>query len=80
MFCVNALNRAFLISTARIEKIERSYSHVSMPLIGLSSFLPQKILLDIGFYAGVNALNRAFLISTMKLLEKMESQLLCQCP
>ncbi len=52
----------------RKQETENGNSSVSMPSIGLSSFLQEKIwnLLS-SFLMGVNALNRAFLISTVPL-------------
>ena len=40
--CVNALNRAFLISTIVNMPENEYYKEVSMPLIGLSSFLQEQ--------------------------------------
>ena len=66
MTCVNALNRAFLISTYR-EPLQELAKQVSMPSIGLSSFLQLSSQTVWIYKMCVNALNRAFLISTRSL-------------
>ena len=62
--CVNALNRAFPISTQEQKEDIMTIKSVSMPLIGLSPFLLIYQISPNLSTEGVNALNRAFPIST----------------
>ena len=71
--CVNALIRAFFISTEEKTMTEEE-TMVSMPLFGLSSFLRTKHGLRIRERLSVNALIRAFFISTKSIPEPGQIQ------
>ena len=78
---VNALWRAYLISTARKE---RGISHehaVSMPYIGLLPFLPSICVVRSASEECVNALHRASPISTKPAVVYIFLDIFwCQCP
>ena len=62
---VNALSRAYFISTRWEWRIVRQRWHVSMPCLGLTSFLRKLVDLLTLNQKGVNALSRAYFISTV---------------
>ena len=65
--CVNALERALLISTEfSDDEFNEALNGVSMPLNGLFSFLLIYRRKGVHIMVGVNALERALLISTDK--------------
>ena len=63
---VNALSRAHIISTALSDNSQISGKGVSMPLVGLTSFLRRTTGITLLCALCVNALSRAHIISTRK--------------
>ena len=63
LLCVNALSRAYSISTMT-RAFDAFRRGVSMPCLGLTSFLPVSFAAMKAFDACVNALSRAHVIST----------------
>ena len=78
--CVNALSRAPFISTWICWTGRRPESSVSMPYLGLPSFLRNETKKQRYGKDCVNALSRAPFISTPEEEELISDEELCQCP
>ena len=80
MSCINALERAFTISTQCKSSCAWSID-VSMPSDGLIPFLlPTALQATRARRSCVNALWRAYTISTRTLRQRRKESLVCQCP
>ena len=80
-YCVNALYRAFSISTAGNEAGETIIAAMCQcPLSGFLHFYANQWVEDSTHACCVNALYRAFSISTGIIMKRLINKLLCQCP
>ena len=79
--CFNALPRAFFFSTEYKKPGNKKFNHVSMPYLGLSSFLQLYQLISTRIQLRFNALPRAFFFSTMsaKMYDSV-NKVMFQCP
>ena len=76
----NALYRAYLISTEKKGKQNKESSNVSMPFIGLISFLQREKISILNQLGCFNALYRAYLISTSGNYRIKANEMMFQCP
>ena len=75
--CFNALPRAFFFSTEYKKPGNKKFNHVSMPYLGLSSFLQLYQLISTRIQLRFNALPRAFFFSTILLHNHYSILYLC---
>ena len=80
LMCVNALHRAYPISTELFPWNSGKKIRVSMPYIGLIPFLLFYLFRMAMQCFCVNALHRAYPISTAMIGKEIIKMTLCQCP